>query len=471
MASKRVHTLLQHVAANAGDSTDLHALKQRLSLASLQAKFTLSDDQLKEMLYYMIYEMSEGLVGKPSTLKMLPSYVYKQDTSRSNGSFYALDLGGTNFRVIRMVLREGVLVNSVSSQYTIPKDIMVGGTSSALFGFIANSVLSFLNEKGSDDNNRRNIPLGFTFSFPVQQHAVASGSLIKWTKGFTTSGVEGKDVVALLQKAFQKVNISMKVVALCNDTVGTLIARYFSDRNAEMGVILGTGANACYWEKSSAVTKDPVVAAHGAQETVVNMEFGGFDSAHTHCLPQTEFDIALDKDSNNPGDQKFEKMISGFYLGEISRLVLVELSKNGSLPPGLAAKLAKPYAFDSKDSSEISADRLPGLAFTRNLIRDKFGFDVVNEPDRHVIRIVCALVRNRAAQLAGMAIAATLLKSEKTGNATVAVDGSVYEKTPSVRAVLRRTVSQLLGQDSDVRFVLQKEGSGFGAGYIAALSV
>ena len=40
MASKRVHTLLQHVAANAGDSTDLHALTQRLSLASLQAKFT-----------------------------------------------------------------------------------------------------------------------------------------------------------------------------------------------------------------------------------------------------------------------------------------------------------------------------------------------------------------------------------------------------------------------------------------------
>jgi hexokinase len=470
MAS-RVHTLLQHVSSTPTEGFELRALKQRVSLAHLQSKFSLSYEQLKEMQYYMMHEMLEGLVGKPSSLKMLPSYVYKQDTKHCTGVYYALDLGGTNFRVIRMVLREGALINSNSSFFTIPKDIMVGGTSSSLFGFIANSLLNFLNEKGSDDKTRPNIPLGFTFSFPVQQHAIASGTLIKWTKEFTTSGVEGKDVVALLQKALRKANINMKVVALCNDTVGTLIARFFHDRHTEMGVILGTGANACYWEKSRNVTKDPIVVARGDQETVVNMEFGGFDSQHVHCLPVTDFDISLDKNSANPGDQRFEKMISGYYLGEIARLIIVDLSKNGSLPSGLAAKIAKPYAFESKDMSEISADHVPGLAFTRTLIREKFGFDLDFEPDRHLIRIVCTLVRNRAAQLAGMAISAALAKSEKVGNATIAVDGSVYEKTPSVRALLKRTMWQLLGQDSGVRFMLQKEGSGFGAGFIAALSV
>jgi hexokinase len=31
--------------------------------------------------------------------------------------------------------------------------------------------------------------LGFTFSFPVRQSSIASGTLIKWTKGFSIEDV------------------------------------------------------------------------------------------------------------------------------------------------------------------------------------------------------------------------------------------------------------------------------------------
>lgn len=41
----------------------------------------------------------------------------------------------------------------------------------------------------------------------------------------------------------------MDVVAVLNDTVGTLMACAFKDNACQIGVIVGTGTNACYMEK------------------------------------------------------------------------------------------------------------------------------------------------------------------------------------------------------------------------------
>ena len=46
--------------------------------------------------------------------------------------------------------------------------------------------------------------LGFCFSFPLEQTARDSGTLITWVKGFDNAGVEGRDVVELLREAFNR---------------------------------------------------------------------------------------------------------------------------------------------------------------------------------------------------------------------------------------------------------------------------
>lgn len=48
------------------------------------------------------------------------------------------------------------------------------------------------------------LPLGFTFSYPVEQDSVDRGSLVTWTKGFDIKGVEGQDVVIQLGEAINK---------------------------------------------------------------------------------------------------------------------------------------------------------------------------------------------------------------------------------------------------------------------------
>ena len=53
-----------------------------------------------------------------------------------------------------------------------------------------------------------NLPIGFTFSFPVQQTGLISGTLIEWTKGFTAAGAVGQDVTEMLEAALKRKGVS-----------------------------------------------------------------------------------------------------------------------------------------------------------------------------------------------------------------------------------------------------------------------
>ena len=44
---------------------------------------------------------------------------------------------------------------------------------------------------------------------------------------------------------------------------------------------------------------------------------------------RTKWDEAVDSGSLNPGKQTFEKMISGMYMGELTRQVLVDMCWEG----------------------------------------------------------------------------------------------------------------------------------------------
>lgn len=467
--ANRLNNLLQHISLKDEDDGTMRCVKQRLALASLANQFTLSNDNLKKMMLYMIHEMIAGLEGRESTVRMLPSYVYKANPKKATGVFYSLDLGGTNFRVLRLACKEGTVVSRLDSSFVIPRSALEG-TATDLFGFIANSVKRMMEEKAPEDM-KRTVPLGFTFSFPVDQKSVNRGLLIKWTKGFSTKGVEGKDVVELLQDALKRVQLNVDVVALCNDTVGTLITRYFVDPDAQVGVIIGTGSNACYFEDASAVTKDPAVAARGSLKMAINMECGNFDSKYKFVLPICAYDEAMDAITPNKNNQAQEKLVSGMYLGEIARRMIVHLAELRCLPSALVQAMSKPWGFETKFMGVISADHMPGLQFTRGMIRRLFNVDVRDVSDLHVIRDVCRLVRGRAAQVSAMFCSAPLAKTHTQGRATVAVDGSVFEKMPSFRRLLQTAMTELLGPECDVTTTLAKDGSGVGAAFISALVV
>ncbi|CAN6456783.1 unnamed protein product [Victoria cruziana] len=154
-------------------------------------------EQLRLLADDMVAEMHAGLVTEDGNLlKMIISYVDNLPTGDEKGLYYALDLGGTNFRVLRVQLggRESRVVKREFEEVSIPPALMVG-SSEELFDFIAEALAKFVAKEGEDFDiqSGRQRELGFTFSFPVEQTSIASGTLIKWTKGFSIDETVSND--------------------------------------------------------------------------------------------------------------------------------------------------------------------------------------------------------------------------------------------------------------------------------------
>ena len=81
------------------------------------------------------------------------------------------------------------------------------------------------------------------------------------------------------------------------------------------------------------------------------------------------FDNKLDRKSINPRAQIFEKMISGMYLGEITRNILLNLIDRELLLNGYSSKdLNNQYSFETEYMSTIEADDTNALENTRALL-------------------------------------------------------------------------------------------------------
>ncbi|KAI3844849.1 hypothetical protein MKW92_048529 [Papaver armeniacum] len=411
----------------------------------------------------MTADMRAGLaVDGGSSLKMILSYVNSLPTGNEDGLFYALDLGGTNFRVLRVQLggRSERVVDTEFEQVSIPKQLM-SGTSEELFDFIASGLSKFV-EKESE---RFNFPsgekreIGFTFSFPVKQTAIDSGILIKWTKGFAVSGTRGKDVVVCLNEAMERQGLDMRVSALVNDSVGTLAGARYWDDNVMIAVILGTGTNASYVERMDAISK---LQCQGDQvpisgSTIINTEWGAFSNG----LPLTDFDKDMDDASINPGEQIFEKTISGMYLGEIVRRVLVKMAEVGNLTPDLCA-------MQQGNSSDLKS--------VGSILSNKFEVQTSLSTRRTVVEVIDTIVK-RGGRLAGAGIVGILQKMEQDSKGliygkrtVVAMDGGLYENYPQYREYLQDAVTELLGSDISKNVIIEhsKDGSGIGAALLAA---
>uniref|UniRef100_A0A3B3CY71 Phosphotransferase n=1 Tax=Oryzias melastigma TaxID=30732 RepID=A0A3B3CY71_ORYME len=171
--------------------------------------FRLSLEKLQDVSARLRKDMLRGL-GKHAhhraAVKMLPTFVRATPDGTEKGDFLALDLGGTNFRVLHVrVLEEEQRVLKMDSQIcAIPQEIMLG-TGEKLFDHIAACLAEFLD---SQKLRGQTLPLGFTFSFPCEQKEIDKSILIRWTKGFNCSGVEGEDVVRLLKEAIHRRGVS-----------------------------------------------------------------------------------------------------------------------------------------------------------------------------------------------------------------------------------------------------------------------
>jgi len=437
--------------------------KMEEALSEIKRLFDVPVVRLRRLIAAFHDEMGRSLAGEPSSLQMLPTYT-DNPTGHERGSFLALDLGGTNVRVLLVNLPgDGNAPTLIGDKFQLGRE-HITANGDVLFGAIARFVVGFLADHGLDGRYR----MGFTFSFPIRQRSLARGELIAWTKGWTASGVVDQDVVERLNRALAKESAAnVRVVSLNNDTTGTQTARAYLDPACDAACILGTGTNICYREMVANIRKP--IGPYDHEAMILNMESGNFNAA----LPRNRYDKLLDDLSDNPGGQWEEKMVSGKYLGELARLVIVDICARGSLFGGRLPELfAVREGFGSERVCRIKEDADPDAAGVRALLAD-LGAGSVDVEEARAVREIAWIVSDRAARIAASALVATVTKNdpESTRSHAIAVDGSIYEKHPGFKMRMEETFGDLLGTRAGrIRLELTHDGSGLGAAIIAAIA-
>ncbi|KAI9056018.1 hypothetical protein LZ554_000950 [Drepanopeziza brunnea f. sp. 'monogermtubi'] len=423
-----------------------HTMALQAATQKVVKEFTLPDEDLQKIVKEFIWEMKEGLEKNDTTMAQIPTYVTAVPDGTEKGLYMAVDLGGTNFRVCSIQLNGDTTFNLIQSKVAVPQELMRAKTAKELFAFLAKQIELFLKTHHQDQfsahiRRRATIStpegfrdehvfrLGFTFSFPVHQVGINRGRLMRWTKGFDIPDAIGQDVCILLQREIDALKLPVKVAALVNDTVGTLMARGYTSpgkTGSLLGAIFGTGTNGAYVEKLAAITK-PLEGEFDKRtgEMVVNTEWGSFDNG-LKTLPNTPADIQLDAESINPGMQMFEKRISGMFLGELLRLTLVAMIKDPAVPlfsddnssqndyrstasVEENAPLHNKNAVDSSILSFSEADHSDGLRAVRQAIYMNLGVSAASVEDAQAVKEISHAIGLRAARLAAAAIGAIVI--------------------------------------------------------------
>jgi hexokinase len=160
--------------------------------------------------------------------------------------------------------------------------------------------------------------IGYCFSYPAECCLDGDAILLRWSKGIDIPDMIGARVGEMLVNYLNTrsdIKARFKSIKVINDTVACLFAG-LPERTKEgkafdsyIGLIVGTGTNMASLMPLYAVEK---LKRKESGDIPVNLESGNFNPPHL-----TVIDGLVDAMSNNKGEHRFEKAISGGYLGEL----------------------------------------------------------------------------------------------------------------------------------------------------------
>ncbi|KAK3814476.1 MAG: hypothetical protein J3Q66DRAFT_346565 [Benniella sp.] len=441
-------------------------------------QFVLSKEQVQNIINGLTEELVEGLsTTDPKNITQQPSFITRLPTGKETGLYLAIDMGGTNLRTAAVHLLGDGQVGVTMEKHEITEKLKTG-SGEAMFDWIADCTAALLKTVALDMGDSE-LQMGVTFSFAIQQTAINRGKVLAMGKGFNLSDVIGKDLKDLLEDGFVRKNLNVKVSAIINDTVGTLVSHAYVSPSTKIGVILATGTNAAYIERTSEVTKynGPV-----CDEMILNTEWDAMGKSS--YLPQTKYDKVIDELSLVPKFQEFEKMVSGLYMGELVRLALVDLieskailkSLDGKVPESLQPRLS----FKTLFMSTIESDHSPEHTGVDKVFKTTFGIEGLTPEDRAQIFRLIHTIGRRSAVMTAAACVALLLKANgatvqldnPSEITTIGIDGSVFEKYPHFSHNMMEALTEILGQEraSRIRLELARDGGCIGAALVAMVA-
>ncbi len=278
--------------------------------------FELNIDQLKDTAQSFREKFERGLREENTEIQCLPTYI-KPYMSIRDGKALVLDLGGTNYRAAIVNFNAGHPSIHPEDGWKKKLDIMKepGFTREDLFQEQADLI--------SEIEHEQTLPIGYCFSYPAESLLNGDARLLRWTKGVDIPEMIGQSVGQPLMDYLNHRGIArFNSIKVINDTVASLFAGLANrGYDAYIGLIVGTGTNMAAFVPNNHIPKINPGYKHTGL-IPVNLESGNFTPPYL-----TEADDDVDRRSDSPGRQRFEKAVSGMYVGEIFKYFFPEVSK------------------------------------------------------------------------------------------------------------------------------------------------
>jgi len=268
--------------------------------------FGLKTEQLKGIAKSLQSKVETGLNKENTEIQCIPTYINPK-TAGVEGKALVLDLGGTNYRVAVVDCTGGKTI--IHPENGWKKDLSIMKSPN----FTENDLFKEQSDPVIEIKRDESMPIGYCFSYPAESMLNGDAKLLRWTKGVDIQEMLGKPIgKPLLDYLNNKSQPQLTGIKVINDTVASLFAGLTEPNfDAYIGLIVGTGTNMAAFIRPDKIGK---LNTNYKEEGLipVNLESGNF-----HPPYLTTIDDLVDARSDSEGAQRFEKAVSGLYLGEI----------------------------------------------------------------------------------------------------------------------------------------------------------
>ncbi len=391
-------------------------------------RLVLTDAELKEVRDVLVARGRDGMAREGAEIAMIPAWLAPPARGLA-GEAVAIDAGGTHLRAARVLLQPGRAPEVVSAVAQAPLPGAAGREPASRAEFFAAHA-----EVVAACGAERTTPIGYCFSYPIQSRPDGDAVLLKWTKEVRVADVVGVPVGQALREGLAAEGLEVGPVVVLNDTIATLLGGSLApgaDAARAVGLIVGTGTNLGAFLRGPHLSKLGD-AGSAWPRMAVNFESGAYDVPGLGLV-----DAVVDEASLNPGAQRFEKAVSGAYLGRLYTAAAPELDVSLDAPV---------------DSARVSA-----LAAHRGSSAG--------------VRLARALIE-RSADLVAAALAASHALVDAGGPLYVCAEGTLFWQGPGYAQRVAATLDRLLaGRGPGARgFVSRADNANLVGSAVAALS-
>jgi len=381
-------------------------------------------------------EMEKSLDGKPSTLKMIPSYINVINDFDTCRPIIVLDAGGTNLRV--------ALVSFDTNRKPVVDDLKVYQipgfenviTCDEFFSQLAAFVEPIIDKSDV---------IAICFSYPTKPLPNKDGVIVGVGKQLKVKDLVGQKLAERLMGKLKELgHVQEKKFVVINDSIATLLGgmstygENFFD--SYIGFILGTGTNTCYIEKQENIK---IITENSAGMMFINVESGGYGK-----FKRGTIDVQYDQSFEDHGMFIYEKMVSGRYLGDLILEVIKKAAYEGLFSEVFTNRIK---LVDSISSCEI--DEFVDFKNENNILSRCCSERADNVVDRNTCYFLIDAIFERAAKYLTVNLAAVLLKTGKGKNPCrplcITAEGSTFYNSRLIREKLyyyiKKYINDILG--------------------------